>query len=315
MSLQIELYSKLYMARRAELAIQKYYHENDMKTPMHMSYGQEIAPVGVCQALTKEDQVFGTYRSHALYLAKSGNLVKFFGEMYGKVTGIVNGKGGSMHLSDSEMGYMGASAVVAASIPPAVGAAFAQKYKNTGHIVAPFFGDGASDEGDFWESVNIATSKRLPILFVLEHNGLAVNTPPSMRQGYDSIVEIMKQYRFACVSEFNAVYTPNVEFVYSYTYETIRQMKLMGRPGFFCIHVERGLQHIGIKPDYDGIRRIKPDADDNVEFYRNIVLQTQSKSAVEKIESDIDERVEDAIRQAKAAAFPDTSELYEGVFA
>jgi TPP-dependent pyruvate/acetoin dehydrogenase alpha subunit len=315
MSLQTDLYSKLYLARRSEIAIKAYYYENEMKTPMHMSYGQEIAPVGVCHALSDGDQVFGSYRSHALYLAKSGDVVKFFGEMYGKMNGIVAGKGGSMHLSDPSHGYMGASAVVAAQIPMATGTAFAQKYKNQDFISVPFFGDGAIDEGDFWESVNIATSKRLPVLFILEHNGLAVNTPPSVRHGYDSICKIMRQFRFAHVEEIDVVYNPDVEVVYHSTVNAIDDMKERDRPGFLCIHVERGIQHVGVESDYDGVRRKKPDAEDNVSFYRRKLVALIGEEEVKKIEIGIDNRVEDAIVQAKKAEFPTSSELYKGVFA
>src|SRR3990167_7463237 len=105
-SLGLEIYKKIYLIRKIESVIIENYKDNEMKTPMHMSMGEEAIVVGVCLALSTKDQVFGTYRSHALYLARGGDINKFFGEMYGKVTGVVHGKGGSMHLSFPEKNFM-----------------------------------------------------------------------------------------------------------------------------------------------------------------------------------------------------------------
>src|SRR2546422_764850 len=102
--LNVELYRKLFLVRTAETGIRKYYHEDEMKTPMHMSMGEEAIVVGVCQALGGEGQVFGAYRSHALYLARTGETDGFFAEMYGKDSGIARGKAGSMHMSAPEKG-------------------------------------------------------------------------------------------------------------------------------------------------------------------------------------------------------------------
>jgi len=154
LNFHLELYKKMCLIRKAEEAIIKNYPSDEMKTPMHMSMGEEAIVVGVCQSLGPKSQTFGTYRSHALYLATSQDTDGFFAEMYGKKTGVVKGKGGSMHLSYPEKGLMATSAVVASTIPAAVGSAYANKYLKNGKIVGIFFGDGAVDEGVFWESLN-----------------------------------------------------------------------------------------------------------------------------------------------------------------
>ena len=141
LNLNLELYKKLYLIRRAEERIRQHYMEDEMKTPMHMSMGEEAIAVGVCHALKAEDQVFGSYRSHAIYLAKTQNTDDFFAEMYGKDTALLKGKGGSMHMCAPDSGFMGTSAIVASIIPVAVGAAFANKQKGNGKLVAVFFGD------------------------------------------------------------------------------------------------------------------------------------------------------------------------------
>ena len=127
--LNIDLYKKLYLIRSVEEAIIARYGEDEMKTPMHMSMGGEAIAVGVCSAIGSRGLVYSTYRSHAVYLAMTGETDAFFGEMYGKVTGIARGKSGSMHLSAPEYGLMGASAIVGSTIPLAVGSAFASRMK------------------------------------------------------------------------------------------------------------------------------------------------------------------------------------------
>src|ERR1700741_1934854 len=145
--LNLALYRKLYLIRRAEQAIRDHYMSDAMKTPMHMSTGEEAICAGVCQALRKQDQIIGTYRTHGIYLAKTGETDKFFAEMYGRESGMAKGKAGSMHLTAPEAGLICTSAIVGTTIPVAVGAAFAAREKKQDKVVAVFFGDGAIDEG------------------------------------------------------------------------------------------------------------------------------------------------------------------------
>ena len=188
--LNVDLYRKMFLIREAEGAIRKYYHQDVMKTPMHMSTGEEAICAGVCQALAPSDQVLGTYRSHGLYLAKTGETDRFFAEVCAWATGMAKVKGGSIHLTSPADGMICTSAIVATTIPVAIGAAFANKCHANGRLVAVFFGDGAVDEGVFWESLNAACSMKLPVLFVCEDNGYAVHVPARTRHGYDSIVDI-----------------------------------------------------------------------------------------------------------------------------
>ena len=163
------LYKALYRIRRVEEEIARVYPSDRIKSPVHLSIGQEAVSVGVCEALRPQDIVFGTYRGHALYLAKGGALKPMLAELYGKATGCARGKGGSMHLISLEAGMMGASAVVGTTIANAVGYAYALRLQRQEAIVASFFGDGATEEGVFGESLNFAALKRLPILFVCEN--------------------------------------------------------------------------------------------------------------------------------------------------
>src|SRR5215471_11009347 len=169
-------YKALYRIRRVEEEVAAVYPSDKIKSPVHLSIGQEAISVGVCEALRPDDVVFGTYRSHALYLAKGGNLRRMIAELYGKVDGCAKGKGGSMHLIDTEARVMGASAVVGTTIPNAVGYAYALRLQRKDSVVVSFFGDGATDEGVFYESLNFAALKQLPIIFICENNFYAIHT-------------------------------------------------------------------------------------------------------------------------------------------
>ena len=165
-----------YRIRKIEEKISEIYHSDKIQSPVHLSNGQEAVAVGICHHLKKTDLVFGTYRGHALYLAKGGSLRKMMAELFGKSSGCSKGKGGSMHLADKENGVMGCSAIVSSTIPHAVGAAYAAKLKKTGGIIVCLFGEGATGEGVYHESLNFASKHKLPILFVCENNEWAIFT-------------------------------------------------------------------------------------------------------------------------------------------
>ena len=186
-ALNSKLYRSLYRIRRVEEEIARVYPTDKIKSPVHLSIGQEGVAVGVCEALEPSDVVFGSYRGHAMYLAKGGDVRRMIAELYGKVDGCARGKGGSMHLVDVPQGVMGTSAVVATTIPNAVGYAYAIKLRRERRVVVSFFGDGATEEGVFHESLNFAALKKLPILFVCENNHYAIHTHQRQRQANEDI--------------------------------------------------------------------------------------------------------------------------------
>ena len=160
------LYENMLLIRRSEETLIRLHPEQNMRTPFHLYIGQEAIAAGICFPMSSKDLVFSYHRSHGHYLAKGGNLNKFFAEMYNKSTGCSGGKGGSMHLIDTSVGHMGSSSIVAGSIPIAVGAALALKKKNRKNVVVSFFGDGSVDEGVLYESFNFASLHSLNIIFV-----------------------------------------------------------------------------------------------------------------------------------------------------
>lgn len=313
--LHLALYRTMYLIRAAELLIQKHYGEDQMKTPMHMSMGQEAIVAGICHALKPQDQVLGTYRSHGLYLAKTRESDRFFAEMYGKACGPSAGKAGSMHLFAPEAGLICTSAIVASHIPVGVGAAFANKAAQNGRTMAVFFGDGAIDEGAFWESFNMACLRRLPMLFVCEDNGYAVHTPAHERHGYKDIRAIASQ--FDC--NVFASDSTDVHVIYELTREALKVMADEERPCFLHLRYYRYLEHVGVNDDFKAGYRSRKEfqawrAVDPLHLQRTRLASIVPEGKVRDLEAAVDAQVRDSKAKAQAASFPDLSTLCEGVF-
>jgi len=162
--------------RLIELEIEKQYHLDQMKTPIHLVIGQEATSVGACAALTNEDHLYSTHRTHGNYLAKGGNLRAMMAEMYCRKSGCVASRGGSMHLIDKSVGMMSTSAIVGGIIPIATGAALAAQLKGEKRATVVFFGDAATEEGVTYESLNFAALKNLPIIYFCENNFYSVQS-------------------------------------------------------------------------------------------------------------------------------------------
>jgi TPP-dependent pyruvate/acetoin dehydrogenase alpha subunit len=314
MELNIELYKKMYLIRRAEDKIRESYLEDEMKTPMHMSTGSEAIAAGVCQALSPLDQIIGTFRSHAIYLAKTMESDQFFAELYGRVTGMAKGKSGSMHLTSADFGLICTSAIVGSNIPVSLGAAFSNKQNGNGKVVVVFFGDGAIDEGVFWESINSACQMKLPVLFVCEDNDYAIHTHRHLRHGYESIKQVVDNFNIH-TSHAN---TTDPEEIYNITDNILSLMRESGQPGFIHLNYCRYLEHVGVSEDFNkGYRDLdeiqKWMEKDPVDLQRKKILKMISEKELLSLEKKIDTQVDNSIQLAKIAPFPDTSELMRDV--
>ncbi len=314
--LNLALYRKLYLIRRAEQAIREHYASDAMKTPMHMSTGGEAICAGVCHALRQTDQIIGTYRTHGIYLAKTGETDRFFAEMYGRETGMAKGKAGSMHLTAPEAGLICTSAIVGTTIPVAVGAAFASREMKTDKVVAVFFGDGAVDEGVFWESLNSACAMRLPVVFVCEDNGFAVHVPKAQRHGYKSITDVVSQFECQVFSSEST----DVEEIYNLTGKAIAAAREMKRPAFLHLKYYRYLEHVGVNEDFNQGYRDRKEyerwhAKDPLDLQRKKLARWLSEDEIKRAETAIDKQVEESVKRAEKAPFPRPDELYEDVLA
>lgn len=307
----------MYLIRMSEENIRKYYPQDEMKTPVHLCIGEEAIAAGICQVLNKGDQIVGTYRSHGIYLAKTGDTHGFFAELYGKVTGTARGKAGSMHLCDPKDGFMSASAVVGTTIPVALGCAWTNKIKRKKNIVVSFFGDGALDEGVFWESLNFACLKKLPIIFICEDNDLAIHAKKSERHGYSDINRIISA--FNCLV-FESM-TTDAEVIAKMAKKAIYLCKKKKIPVFMHLCYYRYLEHVGINKDFQFGYRSEEEFKkwlkiDPIKIQRAKLLGNgYEEKAIQKIEQKIIKKIEKSIQAAKKAKVPTEEELYQGVYA
>ena len=239
--LTLRILEKLVLIRETEKMVAEEYAKQEMKCPAHLSLGQEAVAVGVCFNLRPKDSVYAGHRGHGAYLAKGGGLKKMIAELYGKESGCAGGRGGSMHLIDRKAGFMGTSAVVGGVIPIAVGDAFAAKLKGDNRFVVVFFGDGAVEEGVFYESMEFASLHKLRIIFVCENNGLAVNTPLYVRQPNK---DIYKRGEALGVKGYQADGSDVVLILTTVREAMARILKDEG-PVLLEINVERWASHVG----------------------------------------------------------------------
>lgn len=190
----LRLLRSMLRIRRFEEKIVEVYPAQDMKTPVHLCLGQEAVAAGVCDHLEREDFLFTTHRGHGHCLAKGISPRALYAEFYGRAAGCCAGRGGSMHPADPELGILGTSAIVGGGIPHAVGTALASRLRKDRRVSVTFFGDGAAEEGVFHESLNFAALKALPVVFVCENNGYAVNSPLAARQPQAEIFRHAQAY-------------------------------------------------------------------------------------------------------------------------
>jgi TPP-dependent pyruvate/acetoin dehydrogenase alpha subunit len=305
--LVLRLYESLYRVRRVEEEIIRLYPTDKIKSPVHLSIGQESVAVGVCEALAPEDVVFGTYRGHALYLAKGGDLRRMMAELYGKVDGCARGKAGSMHLIDTSANIMGTSAIVATTIPQAVGYALVAKQRKAKHVVVCFFGDGATDEGAYHESMNFASLKKLPVLFVCENNQYAIYSHVRDRMPDDNLCERAWAYRIPAARVENG----DVLATYWETKQAVVDIRTGNGPRFIEVLTCRWRDHVG--PGEDRIYKYRLDAELDSWIKRDQLGMLAAKipaSDRAQIENIVEAEIADAIAFAEESPYPADHELY-----
>jgi len=242
----LKLYTNMLMIRYIEETIAIRYSEWKMRCPTHLSIGQEAIASGTCFALDKSDFVMSTHRSHAHYLAKGGDPNKMIAEIYGKETGCSAGRGGSMHLIDKTAGFMGSTSIVGNTIPLAVGLGLSIKLQNSKQLSCVFFGDGSVEEGVFYESINFAVLKKLPVLFICENNLYSVYSSLRVRQP-----QKRKIYRMAKGMGIKSEIGDgnNVLEVFDRTKKAVSSIRKGQGPILLEFSTYRWLEHCG--PNYD----------------------------------------------------------------
>jgi pyruvate dehydrogenase E1 component alpha subunit len=304
--------------RRVEERIQELYPRGDMRCPTHFSIGQEAVAAGVCANLNKSDYVISAHRSHAHYINKGGSLRAMFAELYGKSDGCAAGKGGSMHLIDLSVNFLGCVPIVGSTIAIGTGAAFGAKMKKEEAITAIFFGDGAVETGVFHESLNFAALEKLKILFVCENNLYSVNTPLSERQPDRPIIDLARGHGIRA-AQLDGQHAETVSDAAS---RMIQSMRTEGGPAFLEFMTYRWLEHCGPNDDlklnfrpageYESWQKRCP-----INLYRNRLSEDRllDDAQFNSIVGEIDAEIADALSFAENSPFPTRDKLSQFVYA
>ncbi len=316
---KIELFYSMIRMRMIEEKIAEKYSEQEMRCPVHLSIGQEAIASGICMNLQKKDQVLSAHRSHFHYLAKGGNLKKMISEIYGKETGCAGGKGGSMHLIDIQAGLIAAVPIVGSTIPIGVGLAWANKLDNLKKIVVIFFGEGSTEEGVFYESINFAALHNLPVLFVCENNFYSVYSSLNKRQP--------KKRKLFNVAESLGVKGisldgNNVEEIYLKSKKIIKSVQQTNHPFFIELSTYRFFEHCG--PNNDDDLEYRPSSE--ILFWKKkcpIVKYTKkllkekvlNSKKLDKIYNEINLEINKSFKFAQKSKFPKNSNLMKNIYA
>ena len=305
--------------RHVEEEIAARYQEWKMRCPTHLSIGQEAIASAVGKALKRDDFAVSGHRAHAHYLGKGGDLRAMIAEIYGKATGCSRGRGGSMHLIDRSVGFEGSTAIVGNSIPVGVGLALAANLKKTGQISCIYFGDGAVEEGVFYESANFAAVKRLPVLFLCENNLYSVYSNLNVRQPPGRKIHEMVRGMGLDSRDGDG---NDVEEVYCTTADAVDRLRNGEGPQFLEFHTYRHREHCGPNFDNDIGYRSEDEfqrwkARDPVRTYEAQLLNAGviSSAGLDDMQMRITNEVNEAFAFAEASPFPADGDAMANVYA
>jgi TPP-dependent pyruvate/acetoin dehydrogenase alpha subunit len=312
------LFRAMLRIRLIEEEIESRYHEDQMKTPIHLVIGQEATSVGCCATLTTEDLLYSSHRTHGNSLAKGGDLRAMLCEMYCRANGCVGSRGGSMHLIDKRVGMAGTSAIVGGAVPIATGAALASQMKGEPRVTVVFIGDATTEEGVTSESLNFAALKQLPIVYFCENNFYSVQSPLWTRQPPRDIWKWAASYGMPSVQ----IDGMNVLAVYDAAREAVERARAGGGPTFVEAICYRYRAHGGSGDDTktgyrDASERAAWDAVDPVGLYQRYLLSSGllDSSALEAMRGEISEELLSAFEYAIASPNPTEADLYRHVYA
>ena len=314
-----KLYFDILRIRMVEEEIARKYQFQKMRCPVHLSVGQEAVPVGISSNLVRNDKIVTAHRSHAHYLAKGGNLNSMISELHGKSGGCAKGKGGSMHLIDLDAGVQAAVPIVGSTIPIGVGVAWGQKLNRSKNICVIFFGDGATEEGVFLESLDFAALNSLPVLFVCEDNHYSVYSSKSKRQSYKrDIIKIASSLGIEGVKlDGNDVLKISRE-----SKKIIKKIKKNSQPKIMVFETYRHLEHCGPNNDNDlGYRSKK-----YINFWLNkcpvktlerflIKKKLMTTFEIKNYRNKINNEIIKAFNYSKRSKFPKKIELFKDIYA
>jgi TPP-dependent pyruvate/acetoin dehydrogenase alpha subunit len=304
--------------RAVEETIAARYSEQKMRCPTHLSVGQESVAAAAGAVLRHSDLAVSGHRAHAHYLAKGGSLKAMIAEIYGKATGCSRGKGGSMHLVDESVGFMGSTAIVAGTVPVGVGLAYPMKLKRSDQIACVFLGDAVVETGVFFESVNFAVLKQLPVLFVCENNLYSVYSPMRVRQPVGR--EIHKMVAGLGLPTFHGDGN-DVRTTHDVLADGVEAIRSGGGPRFYEFDTYRWREHCG--PLYDDDVGYRPAGElaawkkkDSIARFSAVLLREDvvTQADIDGMNKDIAAEVDEAFDFAEASPFPPAEDAFTDLY-
>jgi pyruvate dehydrogenase E1 component alpha subunit len=311
----IDLYRHMLLIRRFEEKSAEAYVAGKIGGFCHLYIGQEAVAVGAISAVRKDDYVFASYREHGHALAKGMSARSIMAELFGKATGCSKGKGGSMHMFDKELGFLGGHAIVGGQIPLATGAAFSSMYQGTDQVTLCFFGEAAVNQGAFHESLNMAQLWKLPCIYICENNQYGMGTSLARAMSLRDISK--KGCAYEVASEF--VDGMDVLAVREAVTRAVERGRKQSLPTLLEVRTYRFMGHSMSDP---GNYRTRAEIEkyqerDPIKLYSASLIERKiiDEKGLEAIDKQIREEVEDAIRFADESPLPDAEELYTDVYA
>ncbi|GFN35606.1 thiamine pyrophosphate-dependent dehydrogenase E1 component subunit alpha [Tepidimicrobium xylanilyticum] len=311
----LEMYKRMNEARAFENKVSYFFARGMVHGTTHLSIGQEASGIASCMALREDDYITSTHRGHSQVIGKGIDLNRMMAELLGKYTGYCKGKGGSMHIADVEAGNLGANGVVGGGIAIAVGAALTQQMKKTGRLVLCFFGDGATNEGSFHESLNLASVWKLPVIFFCENNFYGMSVPQSKSMNIKNIADRAKSYG---MPGYTIDGNDAIE-----VYKTVKEVAEYVRSGNGPVLIEsRTYRWLGHSKSDAQVYRTKEEIEEwkakcPIKRLRNCLLENKiaTEEELDKIEKKAVDDIEKAVEFANESPEPPLEILTEDVYA
>jgi TPP-dependent pyruvate/acetoin dehydrogenase alpha subunit len=312
---QLEILYLMLKVRRVEECLLDIFAQGKIPGFIHVGIGQEAVAAGVCSCLQPDDFIFTTHRGHGQALAKGIDLNRFMAEIYGRKDGFCKGKAGSMHIASKEAGVAGSNGIVGGGLPISLGTAFASVYRGENKVTVCFFGDGASNEGTFHESLNLAALWNLPVVFCCENNGWAQFTPQRVYMKLDNISKRAESYGMAGVT----VDGDDVLKVHEAAQKAVSRARKGEGPTLLECKTHRWFGHYAGDP-----QKYRPQAEvqeardfDPILKFQNFLLKSKTISPeyVDQVEVRIKSEIEEAIAFAESSPVAGIEELFTDVYA
>ena len=313
----MSFYETMFKTRRFEEETFEFYKKGMMAGLAHLYMGEEAVAAGVCAALKEDDYIGSTHRGHGHLVARGADLNRMMAEILGKETGYSHGKGGSMHIMAMDKGILGANGIVGGEIPIATGAAYTIKYKGTDQVAVSFMGDSATNEGTFHESLNMAAAWDLPCIYIIENNLYGISVDIRDVPNTPDLAVRAKAYDIPGV----VVDGMDVTAVYEAAVKAVKRAREGKGPTLIeCKTYRWQGHHVGDPATYRK-RRSETEKEDwmarcPVATLRKEMIESgKAKEAeIEKLESQIEEQIQEAVQFAADSPYPEASEAFTDVF-